>query len=69
MDIFVHRDFQDARSGSTIYDFVSLPRHSYIDIGNNIQEIYVQKFYNSLVERSIWRELDDYQKLFDYTII
>ncbi len=62
-------DFQDARSGTPIYDFVSLLWDSYIQLTDDFRKVLKKKFYrqNKLVHQNYNPE--EYEQLIKYTII
>ncbi len=62
-------DYQDARSGSPIYDLVSLLWDSYISIPLKLKQNLIKLFYENheLVQK--YFNWEQYQKAIDYTII
>jgi aminoglycoside/choline kinase family phosphotransferase len=62
-------DFQDARSGSPIYDVVSCLWDSYITVDKNLKEDLLEHFFRNLKYLNISWDWDYFQKLVDYAII
>lgn len=62
-------DFQDARSGGSMYDVVALLWDSYFSLSWKLQLELIQKFYHSqpLVNKNF--SPDEYQQTIDYTVI
>jgi len=62
-------DFQDARSGSPVYDLVSLLWDSYVSVPDGIRDSLLEKFYleQPLIRKYFNRE--SYKKAIDYSII
>ncbi len=62
-------DFQDARSGTPIYDLVSLLWDSYVDLSEALRERLVDYFYRHSLHVSSLYSRGDYAKQVDYTVI
>jgi aminoglycoside/choline kinase family phosphotransferase len=62
-------DFQDARSGSQVYDLVSCLWDSYIPITENLRETLLDKFFNYQVKAGSRLTKKKFQKLVDYNVI
>ena len=62
-------DFQDARSGSPIYDVVSCLWDSYITINEELRNRLLEKFSLHLKKRGTLPTKNDFQKLVDFTVI
>ena len=62
-------DFQDARSGSPIYDLVSCLWDSYLPVSEKLREDLTEKYYRVLPRFNIHWEHAEYRKLIDYTVI
>lgn len=62
-------DFQDARSGHPLYDLVSLLWDSYVDLPEELVNMFIKYFYaNSPIIREQFSDID-YEKHIDYLII
>lgn len=62
-------DFQDARTGTPVYDLVACLWDSYIDVEDSLREEIVEEFFKNLSTLSIPWDWDYYRKLIDYSII
>ena len=62
-------DFQDARSGSPIYDLVSCLWDSSIPITEDTRQQLSKKFFNHLTKSGTTLSKEKFQKLADYTVI
>jgi aminoglycoside/choline kinase family phosphotransferase len=62
-------DFQDARSGSSIYDLVSCLWDSYITIPEDLRNQLLEKYFEYLRKRGTSLTKNDFQKLVDFTVI
>ncbi len=62
-------DFQDARSGSLVYDVVSLLWDSYVDMPDDLRERLVQRYYELQPAVHGNYSPEQYQKFIDFTVI
>lgn len=62
-------DFQDARSGSPVYDVVSCLWDSYITIPEDLRNRLLDKFFKHLKKSGTSLTKNDFQKLVDFTVI
>lgn len=62
-------DFQDARSGSEIYDLVSLLWDSYVDIPENVRADALEQFYRDRPGFSDKTSREQFKKLVDWQVV
>ncbi|MFZ0389764.1 MAG: aminoglycoside phosphotransferase family protein [Calditrichia bacterium] len=62
-------DFQDARSGSRIYDLVSLLWDSYLEVPQELRAGLLKHFYENQPAVQEQFSPEEYQKTVDYTVI
>ena len=62
-------DFQDARSGTYIYDIVSLAFDSYIDLPTDFRRHLLDEFYRKHPILPQLYQPEEYRKRVDYTIV
>lgn len=61
-------DFQDARSGSPLYDLVSLLWDSYFELGKDLQDKLIRKFYQAQPRISEIYDWESYRRLIFLTM-
>jgi aminoglycoside/choline kinase family phosphotransferase len=62
-------DFQDARSGSLVYDLVSLMWDSYVPIPADLQYQMVNLYYENQPQVRIHLSREKFEKMVDFTVI